>query len=153
MMNRVVIKVLLMISLSGATMFGAIYSVEDRKKMVEDGRRVLGREVVFVEENLANRLAVAFGDETGLFVEVEEEIPDEVAPDQLIYKLAEQIHPTGVFSVNGDFYLILKERRIKAGSYMPVRYLGREYNVLLSDVVRNAFSIKVGEQEIQIKLK
>jgi len=135
-----------------AQSFGAIYSAEQRKTMVEDGRRVLGRTVVFVDENLANKLAIAFGDLTGVVEEVEEDSV-ELPPAELIRELAEQIHPTGVFSVNGDFYLILKEKRIKAGGYLPVRYLGREYNLLLSEVVRNAFTVKFGGEELQIKLK
>ena len=149
---KLVFRISVLALFSGLSAHGAIYSLEERKKMIENGRRVLEREVIFVDEDIVNRLAVVFGDMTGI-VEDEEETPVKVSPDRLIYELAKQIHPTGVFSVNGDYYLILKEKRIKAGNYMPVRYLGREYNVLLSKVVRNAFSIKMGEQELQIKLK
>lgn len=151
-MRKYIFSSFVLVLFPGLSAYGAIYSLEQRKQMIEDGRRVLEREVVFVDEDLANRLAIAFGDMTGV-VEEEEEAPTEVSPDRLIYELANQIDPTGVFSVNGDYYLILKEKRIKSGSYMPVRYLGREYSVLLSKVVRNAFTIRMGEQELEIKFK
>ena len=85
---------------------------------------------------------------------VEEVIVDKnLPPHELIPLLAENVNPTGIFAIGGEYYLMFKEEKVKAGGVLPIMYQEKEYNLEIVSVFRNAYSLRLGDAELEIKLK
>ena len=74
-------------------------------------------------------------------------------PEQIFPVISEEINPTGIFAINGEYYLMFKEKRLKAGDTIYVSHGEREYEVSLDRVSSKDYTISFRGITIQQKLK
>ena len=84
---------------------------------------------------------------------VEEVVEEEISAEELIPLLAENVTPTGIFSIGGEYYLMFKEDKVRAGGIVPVMYKNKEYNLEITNVLRNGYNLRFQDAELEIKLK
>jgi len=131
-------------------------SKEERVASLELAHALIDRAVKPVEPE---RLALApapFSPDLGI-KRVADEGPaaarSTVAPDELLPKLASQLKPTGIFAFGGEYYLVFKEKKVKAGSEVAVPYENNEYTVVISEISHARYTVSYGGSELQLKLK
>ncbi len=128
---------------------------EVRLEKIEFGKKLLAKKVVLPEPELIAQI----GDPFGVAIEKEEEVVEEVIvdtnlpPHELIPLLARNVNPTGIFAIGGEYYLMFKEEKVKAGGVIPVVYQNKEYNLEIVSVLRNAFNLRLEDAELEVKLK
>ncbi len=132
----------------------AAKSPEERLAKIETAAKLLDRSVVVVGENTVAMIRDPFGLAPEP-IEVVEEVVEikELSPQELMPLLAKNVKPTGIFSTGGVYYLMFKEEKLTSGGIIPVVYQDKEYNLEIVSVVRNAFSLRFGDAELDIKLK
>ena len=136
--------------------FGAISSPADRLAQLEIVKGVISKEVVPLVVEEGELLRNPFNRELAKTVKAEvqqQEEEETKSPENLLQTLSESINPTGIFAINGEYYLMFKEKRLKAGSIIDVDYEGRTYQVSIDRVMSNAYSLRMGDARIQQKLK
>lgn len=133
-----------------------IMSKEERSQAFALARSLVDRSVKPVE---ADRLALApapFSKNLGIQKAVEEG-PEATrvvaAPADLLPRLANQLKPTGIFVFGGEYYLVFKEKKVKAGAAVAVPYENNEYTVVISDIRHTHYTVTYGGSELQLKLK
>lgn len=133
-----------------------IMSKEERAQAFELARSLVDRSVAPVE---ADRLALApapFSRNLGIEKAVAENprsARSVVSPADLLPKLAHQLNPTGIFVFGGEYYLVFKEKKVKAGAAVAVPYENNEYTVVISDIRHTHYTVAYGGSELQLKLK
>ena len=85
--------------------------------------------------------------------EVEKVVDEKMSAAELIPLLAESVVPTGIFAIGGEYYLMFKEDKVRAGEIMTVMYKNKEYNLEIPNVLRNGFNLRFQDAELEIKLK
>ena len=131
----------------------AIMSGEERAAKLEAAQSLLLNQVRPVEQALLAKARDPFAPGLGNEVEEQKIAVAALSDDELLPVLAQSINPTGIFAIGGDYYLIFKEKRIKAGAPMPILYNGTEYNVMVTDITGTSYTVKLGNSELQLKLK
>ncbi len=148
------IVTILLISGIATTAYSVVKSPELRKEKIEIANRLLGKRVVLPDE----KLLVSIGDPFDVskeeeVVEVVEVVEEKVSAQDLIPLLADNVKPTGIFTIGGEYYLMFKEDKVKSGESISVAYKNKEYNLEIVKVLRNAYSLRLEDAEIEIKLK
>jgi len=72
---------------------------------------------------------------------------------ELLLELSRNINPTGIFYFGGEYYLVFKEKKKQVGSEIETSYGGSDYSVTVSRIAGSSYSIRLGDAELQIKLK
>jgi len=133
--------------------YSVVKEPEVRKAKIEIAKRLLSKRVVLPDE----KLIVAIGDPFDVSKEVvevvEEVVEEKVSAHELIPLLAKNVNPTGIFTIGGEYYLMFKEDKVKSGGTISVEYKNTEYNLEIVRVLRNAYSLRLEDAEIEIKLK
>lgn len=132
---------------------GAIMSAEKRAESLSRIRSVIANEVRPLDEDLVSLAPNPFVPDRGEVILVEEEVQVVLTEDELLLELSKYINPTGIFMFGGEFYLIFKEKKLKVGSGLGVRFNGVDYNVSITEITGSTYKIRRGESELQLKLK
>lgn len=154
MKNRTYKIVTILLLLGFATSgYPVVKEPEVRKGKIEIANRLLSKRVELPDE----KLIVSIGDPFDVIKEkvevVEEVIEEKISAQDLIPLLAKNVIPTGIFTIGGEYYLMFKEDKVKSGESISVEYKGSEYNLEIVKVLRNAYSLRLEDAEIEIKLK
>ena len=133
--------------------YSVVKEPEVRKAKIEIAKRLLSKRVALPDE----KLLVAIGDPFDVSKEVievvEEVVEEKVSAHELIPLLAENVNPTGILTIGGEYYLMFKEDKVKSGGTISVEYKKTKYNLEIVRVLRNAYSLRLEDAEIEIKLK
>lgn len=149
------LSVLALILMSATISYSAVKSPEERKEKIELSEKLLDRKIVLLNEETIAVLGDPFS-VSPIVVEVEEvivEVEKNLSAQELMPVLAKSVNPTGIFSIGGEYYLMFKEMRVKSGGSVPVKYQDVEYNLEIVNVLRNGYSLRYGDAEVEIKLK
>ncbi len=134
----------------------AVKSPEERQSKIGLAERLLDRNVELADEILLADLGNPF---SVLVVEVVVEevvveiVEETLSPQELIPLLANNVKPIGIIAVGGEYYLLLKNAKVKAGGSVPVMYQDVEYNLEIVNVLRSGYSLGFEGAEVEIKLK
>jgi hypothetical protein len=79
--------------------------------------------------------------------------PAELTDRELLQKLALQIEPSGHFVVGGEPVLLVNGRRLRAGDSVTLNFEGRVYQVAISSIESNSFTLQLKQQELRRELK
>lgn len=133
--------------------YSVVKEPEVRKAKIEIAKRLLSKRVALPDE----KILVAIGDPFDVSKEVievvEEVVEEKVSAHELIPLLAENVNPTGILTIGGEYYLMFKEDKVKSGGTISVEYKKTKYNLEIVRVLRNAYSLRLEDAEIEIKLK
>ena len=132
--------------------YSAVKSPEERKDKIELSKRLLDRKIVLLTEETITLV----GDPFSVSLKVVEGIvvvEESLSAQELMPILARNVKPTGIFAIGGEYYLMFKEMKIKSGGSVPVKYQNVEYNLEIVNILRNGFSLRFGDAEVEIKLK
>jgi len=146
------LSVLALILAFATISYSAVNSPEERKDKIELSKRLLDRKVVLLTEETITLV----GDPFSVFLKVVEAIvvvEESLSAQELMPILARNVKPTGIFAIGGEYYLMFKEMKIKSGGSVPVKYQNVEYNLEIVNVLRNGYSLRFGDAEVEIKLK
>lgn len=133
---------------------GAILDGDERQRKIDAAVNILGREVKQVApetiKEIGNPLVVKVGKSeemargAGLVAR---------SPEELLPLLAQRVKPTGAFAVNGDYYLMFTEKKLRAGSEVSVDFQSKEYKLTITNITHRDYTLRLGDAEIQLKLK
>ncbi len=141
-----------LVSLSLFDSRAAVLSQEERFETIDKTKSFLNREVRIVDIATLNQIANPFT--PGIILNsVEEEV--EEAPEsaeELLAILAPKVKPTGIFSLGGYFIMIIKEERLRIGSLVTVNYGEKDYELTVTSIQRNSYTLKFRDAEMEIKL-
>ena len=129
---------------------------EVRQEKIELAASLLARSPnVLTEEAIAAKGDPFEAEEMPVIIveEVEEVVDEKISAAELIPLLAESVAPTGIFSIGGEHYLVFKEDKVRAGEIVPVMYKNKEYNLEITNVLRNGYNLRFQDVELEIKLK
>ena len=147
-----IVTILLMLGFA-ASGYSVVKEPEVRKAKIEIAKRLLSKRVALPDE----KLLVAIGDPFEFskeFIEVVGEVVEEkVSAHELIPILAEYVNPIGIVAVWGEYYLIFNQDKVKPGGVISIEYKKKKYNLEIVRVIRNAYSLRFEDAEIEIKLK
>ena len=133
--------------------YSVVKEPEVRKAKIEIAKRHLSKRVALPDE----KILVAIGDPFDVSKEVievvEEVVEEKVSAHELIPLLAENVNPTGILTIGGEYYLMFKEDKVKSGGTISVEYKKTKYKLEIVRVLRNAYSLRLEDAEIEIKLK
>ncbi|MDE0767563.1 MAG: hypothetical protein OSB19_04170 [Opitutaceae bacterium] len=132
--------------------YSAVKSPEERKDKIELSKRLLDRKIVLLTEETITLV----GDPFSVSLKVVEGIvvvEESLSAQELMPILARNVKPTGIFAIGGEYYLMFKEMKIKSGGSVPVKYQNVEYNLEIVNILRNGYSLRFGDAEVEIKLK
>ncbi len=147
-----IVSILLIIGFA-TTAYSVVKSPESRKEKIEIANRLLGKRVVLPDEKLLVAIGDPFDVSEEEVIEVVEVVEEKVSAQELIPLLADNVKPTGIFTIGGEYYLMFKEDKVKSGELISVAYKNKEYNLEIVKVLRNAYSLRLEDAEIEIKLK
>lgn len=155
MKNYGIIATILLAFLCGSINgLSVVKEPEERQAKIELANRLLSKKVVLPDDDYIASIGDPFGvSPIEEVVAVEEVVEEEVSAKDLIPLLAKNVNPTGVFTIGGEYYLMFKEDKVKAGETIAVVYKNKEYNLEIVNVLRNAFSLRLEDAELEIKLK
>ncbi len=147
-----IVTILLMLGIATSG-YSVVKEPEVRKAKIEIAKRLLSKRVALPDE----KILVAIGDPFDVSKEVievvEEVVEEKVSAHELIPLLAENVNPTGILTIGGEYYLMFKEDKVKSGGTISVEYKKTKYNLEIVRVLRNAYSLRLEDAEIEIKLK
>jgi hypothetical protein len=147
------LSVLALILMSATISYSAVKSPEERKEKIELSEKLLDRKIVLLNEETIAVLGDPFSVSPIVEEEVIVEVEKNLSAQELMPVLAKSVNPTGIFSIGGEYYLMFKEMRVKSGGSVPVKYQDVEYNLEIVNVLRNGYSLRYGDAEVEIKLK
>nr|WP_221774699.1 hypothetical protein [Pelagicoccus albus] len=129
-------------------------SPEERLEKLEKIGEALATEVRPVEPDLLSVAPSPFSANLGhKEIEVIEEVKEVVlTDDQVLEALADQIKPSGVFNLGGEYFLMFKDGRRGSGSQLKVSLNDSEYIVLLSDITGVTYQLRYKTAELQREL-
>jgi hypothetical protein len=133
--------------------YSVVKEPEVRKAKIEIAKRLLSKRVVLPDEKLIVAIGDPFDVSNEVIEVVEEVVEEKVSAHELIPLLAKNVNPTGIFTIGGEYYLMFKEDKVKSGGTISVEYKNAEYNLEIVRVLRNAYSLRLEDAEIEIKLK
>ena len=133
--------------------YSAVKSPDERKEKIELSKKLLDRIVIPLTEEAIVLVGDPFSVTRKVVEETIVEVDESLSAQELMQILAKNVKPTGIFAVGGAYYLIIKETRVKSGESVPVRYQNIEYNLKIVNVLRNGYSLRLGDAEVAIKLK
>ena len=134
----------------------AVKTPEERQSKIELAEQLLDRNVELADEGLLADVGNPFSAlPVKVVVEkvIEEIVQKTLSPQELIPLLANSVKPTGIVVVGGEYYLLLKNSKVKSGGSLPVKYQDVEYNLEIVNVLRNGYSLGFEGAEVEIKLK
>lgn len=147
-------------ALLGASAFAplgqsAVNTPEERREKIEIAEKLLDRNVVLADEGLVAMIGDPFAVLPKPIVRKVEKPKEEVVltESELIPLLANNVKPAGIVAIGGEYYLLLKNSKLKSGDSVPVKYQEVEYNLEIVNVLRNGYSLRLGDAEVEIKLK
>ena len=135
----------------------AVNSPEERQSKIEAADKLLNSKVEIAGKDLLERIGDPFA-ALPVKIVVKKKAPKPVekntlTPQELIPLLANNVKPTGIVAVGGEYILLLPNGRVKSGNSIPVEYLGIEYNLEITSVLRNGYNLRFEGAEMKIKLK
>ena len=133
--------------------YSAVKSPDERKEKIELSKKLLDRIVIPLTEEAIVLVGDPFSVTRKVVEETIVEVDESLSAQELMQILAKNVKPTGIFAVGGAYYLIIKETRVKSGESVPIRYQNIEYNLKIVNVLRNGYSLRLGDAEVAIKLK
>lgn len=131
----------------------AIMSAETRAKNLADIRGVVINDVRPLSEEIVSTAPSPFVPDSGETIVVEEEVEIVLTEDELLAELSKYINPTGIFMFGGEFYLIFKEKKLKVGSELGIKFNGANYSVMITEITGSTYKVRRGDSELQLKLK
>ena len=134
----------------------AVKSPEERQSKLAAADKLLGAKVEVAEKETLKRIGDPFADLPVNVVIKKTPKPvqkNTLTPQELIPLLAKNVKPNGIAAVGGEYILLLPNSRAKSGSVIPVEYLGIEYNLEVTSVLRNGYNLRFKGAEMEIKLK
>ncbi len=131
----------------------AIMSAETRAKNLADIRGVIINDVRPLSAEIVSAAPSPFVPDSGETIVVEEEVEIVLTEDELLNELSKYINPTGIFMFGGEFYLIFKEKKLKVGSELGIKFNGASYSVMITEITGSTYKVRRGDSELQLKLK
>ena len=126
---------------------------EVRKAKIEIAKRLLSKRVALPDEKLLVEIGDPFEFSKEVIEVVGEVVEEKVSAHELIPILAEYVNPIGIVAVWGEYYLIFNQDKVKPGGAISIEYKKKKYNLEIVRVIRNAYSLRFEDAEIEIKLK
>ena len=129
---------------------------EVRQEKIDLAIKILSKEPILLDEKLIASAGNPFEVEQKpaiVLEEIEEVAAEEISAAELMPLLAESVNPTGIFAIGGEYYLMFKEDKVKSGGVIPVMHKGKEYDLEISHVLRNGYSLRFQDAELEVKLK
>lgn len=77
----------------------------------------------------------------------------ELSDRDILRKIAPEIEPSGHFVVGGESVLLVKGRRLKVGDVVNITFEGRVYQVAISSIESNSFSLQLNGERLRRELK
>jgi hypothetical protein len=81
------------------------------------------------------------------------EQPAEKSDLEVLRSVAPEIKPTGTMLIGDEPYLLIGGRRLKVGDQITVTFEGVVYQVGLSSIERNSYTLRLNDQELQREFK
>ena len=147
-----IVTILLMLGIATSG-YSVVKEPEVRKAKIEIAKRLLSKRVALPDEKILVAIGDPFDVSKKVIEVVEEVVEEKVSAHELIPLLAENVNPTGILTVGGEYYLMFKEDKVKSGGTISVEYKKTKYNLEIVRVLRNAYSLRLEDAEIEIKLK
>jgi len=130
----------------------AIMSPEERSETIERAFSLLESQSRPVSTEALADVADPFSPERAK-AGAKEEAQDAFAdPAATLSLLSDYIKPTGIFAIRDERYLMIGERKYRAGSTIPIIHNKREYKLTLTQVSRAGFTLEFGGEVKKIKL-
>lgn len=79
--------------------------------------------------------------------------PSELSDLEILRTIAPGIQPTGTMLIGDEPYLLIGDRRLKVGDQITVTFDGGVYRIVLSSIERNAYVLRLNEQELAREFK
>jgi hypothetical protein len=134
----------------------AVKSPEERRSTIHLAEKLLDRSVSLAGKDLLENIGDPFAIAPVKVVEVtapEKKVEKSLSPQELIPLLANGVKPNGIVEFGGEYYLLLRDTKVKSGGSVPVMYQNVEYNLEIVNVLRNGYSLGFEGAEVGIKLK
>jgi len=147
---------LFFVFLSGGACFleAAIMSSDARAEKLVAIRSLVSADVQVVDPDILAAAPSPFAPDLGIEKEAEIAVEQiELTDEELLAELSQYVNPTGIFMFGGEFYLIFKEKKLKVGSEIAVRFDGSDYLVEITEITGSTYRIRNGDAELQLKLK
>lgn len=77
----------------------------------------------------------------------------EISDLDVLKNVAPEIKPTGTMLIGSEPYLLIGGRRLKVGDQITVTFGGVVYQVSLSSIERNSYTLRLNDQELQREFK
>lgn len=148
--NSIVSVAIFFMATSG---FSIVEDPEMRRAKIEIATRLLSKGIELPDKVYLAAIGDPFGVAVEEPIELVEEVEEVSSPQELIPLLANSVNPTGIFEINGEYYLMFKEDKLKSGSEIDVVYRNKQYNLEIVKILRNAYSLRLEDAELEIKLK
>ena len=81
------------------------------------------------------------------------EAPKAMSDRDILAAIAPRILPSGTFNLGGQQLLIFNKKRLKIGDRLTVTFEGRNYDLLLKDIDRTNFTLRLNQEEITRPIK
>ena len=147
-----IVTILLMLGFA-ASGYSVVKEPEVRKAKIEIAKRLLSKRVALPDEKLLVEIGDPFEFSKEVIEVVGEVVEEKVSAHELIPILAECVNPIGIVAVWGEYYLIFNQNKVKPGGAISIEYKKKKYNLEIVRVIRNAYSLRMEDAEIEIKLK
>jgi hypothetical protein len=85
--------------------------------------------------------------------EVEPVTRAERSDREILRALAPQIEPSGYFVVGGEPVLLVNGQRVRTGDAVTLNFEGLVYQVAISSIESNSFTLRLNQQELRRELK
>lgn len=71
----------------------------------------------------------------------------------LLQAIAANLKPSGNFVINGEHTLVFGQKRVKAGGILTITFEGTEYNLEVSAIESNNFTLRLNREEFTRPIK
>lgn len=130
-----------------------IKSPEDRAAKLAKAVAMLDNQIRPIEEGLLAHAFDPFRLDLGKTVKQSVTVKAVHTDAELLNILSKQINPTGTIAIGSEYYLLLKEKTLKAGMELSVMYNSTEYKIKVTEITSVSYVVAYGESELQLKLK
>jgi len=79
--------------------------------------------------------------------------PVSIDPKYLLARAAESIKPQGTMLIGDEPYLLLDGKRYKSGDAIPVTIDGAGYQITVTSIQRNSYTLRLNDQELRRDFK
>ncbi len=141
------------LALTSYDALSAVLSGEERSVILDRGNSILNRKVLPLDSEEIDRIGNRFSAPS--VPERVEEVKEIITPEsasEVLDILSKDVNPTGVFVLGGSYILMFKEKRVRVNETVRVAYNNKEYDLIVSKIQSNSFTLRYKDAELNIKL-